>query len=289
MIKSNLYGKLLQTSDDTFQYHSANQQKKILIRTNSELETTFIFDDGSFFKISPKTSQVTRYSRLTGQTEVLAFDNSSLQQWTLASSIQSIHANFLEFSSAHQTQPKPQPLCDDPFESEHCDRIQPAPSHEIFDSPELTLFDSKPLYGASQCGYEKDQYEMEGYNGFATLERCSRVASIGTAVAAIGVAGSIGGLGAPLVGTLPAYALAAANLADTRFQCQRASRAAYRTYTQCLEKHESNSDNEGSGTVGPGSAISSSICTKVTQYKVCNKSGDCNYWTESSYTPCMTN
>ncbi|WP_140372878.1 hypothetical protein [Pseudoalteromonas ulvae] len=271
ILKENIYGVLTEQSD-----HLIFTSKFRTITIDPTISTqSLYFSDGSYIKVDPTRSLITRYSAKTKIQESTSLSNGFSTAWDVPAHITAVLEDYYSFSeSPHQ----PLPPTEDCYDGEVlvvCDNALLHTYEEL--NLKYMFTKNQALSANSNCSAERSNLNR-GYNGHSSLFRCS----LGTGMALVGSGLAV--LGACVVeptklmclsaGTL--YAGAIVQYSDSQVSCQISYKVAFDEWKNCTEN---NPDN------GSGGGSAGSICTERNHYEVCT-GGGCTRWTEINVVAC---
>jgi hypothetical protein len=293
ILKQNSYGTLQEQSNGLVFISGAYR-----INIDPDLRTqSMYFSDGSYIKIDPSRSLITRYSAKTNSQESASLSVGFSTRWNVAVDIVDAVESFDNFSNSPNANQPP---------IEHCyngEIVVPCSGTPFFTLGELQakniVSTTQNFASSSSCSAESNDLEYRGYNGHSSLFRCALTSGIGLFTTAVGVlTGCVlepTKVGCPIA--ITAYAGAIVNHADTVLSCERSWDRAFDAWKTCTQNSGGSgsgsggfgfgsgfgSDSDSSG--GPRGGSSGSMCRETRNNSVCT-AGGCNSYQSSELVPC---
>ncbi|WP_448548030.1 hypothetical protein [Thalassotalea fusca] len=291
IIKKNEHGTLELVGEGSYLFYQNNNAQSIRISASIR-STNFNFYDGSYLKLNATNGKITRYSKVTGLTELFIVDSPNATDWDVDPSI----LNLLEVYDKFENSPSSIPV---------------VPPGECFDGniavpcnySHFLDLDASAFSSSSSCAAEQNQFTNFGFNGYSTHDRCIRSSQRNTMLTAIGVmlACTVEPTKLGCVTAFGAYLTAIDNQSETSYQCNRSYEQARLALEECQQNIDDGGDDsdvgddssDGGGTgdtgsIGTGSGSNSggsSFCTQKTYHSVCT-GGGCTTWTEITVVQC---
>lgn len=260
---------------DRFIYYPQPQNRSVFLEISiTSNEIKYMFPDSSYVSMDARTAIIRRFNASSGHTEQFIADSPGVPDWQTSTANLNLYQNYINFENS-------------PNETDTC-QIGEVSSLCPF-SQRTTFTDYSNEYGVlSNCASQQSYLLNHGYNGFPTLNRCTRSARMGVIAVGFVTVGAcvIEPTKVPCAGAWVTWLATMHNENDVRHQCVVSYNQAVNNLQQC-QNNQTGGGSGGSGGSGGGSGSEGGggLCVVTDNHQVCTPGG-CNYWVETRIINC---